>query len=135
MPTDDALSDYPRQASGRGDSRQNQRALGGSVTGQSYNEIYGTTTIRTISGRTAAALLAIVGGARAGYGRSRSVPTSRSLRVPRVSCGVYAHKPPFALCRRAATRRRRFRRSTRPRSRGDRTNGALDRDLSPPARR
>src|SRR5205807_8641154 len=66
---------------------------------QSYNEIYGTTNNPYDLGRTpggssggAAAALA------AGYGAlSLGSDLGGSLRVPAFHCGVYAHKPTFAL--------------------------------------
>ena len=79
---------------------------------QSYNEIYGTTnnpydldrTPGGSSGGSAAALAA-------GYGPlSFGSDIGGSLRVPAFHCGVYAHKPTLRWRRRAATRRRRYRR-------------------------
>ncbi|HEV7880861.1 amidase [Bradyrhizobium sp.] len=66
---------------------------------QSYNDIYGTTNNPYDLGRTpggssggSAAALA------AGYGPlSLGSDNGGSLRVPPVHCGVYAHKPTFAL--------------------------------------
>jgi amidase len=86
------------------------RAAGGVILGktnvpvgladwQSYNEIYGTTNNPFDLGRTpggssggSAAALA------AGYGPlSLGSDIGGSLRVPAFHCGVYAHKPTFAL--------------------------------------
>src|SRR5256885_4396523 len=66
---------------------------------QSYNDIYGTTNNPYNLGRTpggssggSAAALA------AGYGPlSLGSDIGGSLRVPAFHCGVYAHKPTFAL--------------------------------------
>ena len=67
---------------------------------QSYNDIYGTTNNPYDLGRTpggssggSAAALA------AGYGPlSLGSDIGGSLRVPGFHCGVYAHKPSYALC-------------------------------------
>ncbi|MDE2378266.1 amidase [Bradyrhizobium sp.] len=67
---------------------------------QSYNDIYGTTNNPFDLGRTpggssggSAAALA------AGFGSlSMGSDIGGSLRVPAFHCGVYAHKPTFALC-------------------------------------
>src|SRR5712672_2151028 len=86
------------------------KAVGGVIIGktnvpvgladwQSYNEIYGTTNNPFDLGRTpggssggSAAALA------AGYGPlSLGSDIGGSLRVPAFHCGVYAHKPTFAL--------------------------------------
>src|SRR5258708_9150001 len=66
---------------------------------QSYNEIYGTTNnpfdlARTPGGSSGGASAALA----AGYGPlSLGSDIGGSLRVPAFHCGVYAHKPTFAL--------------------------------------
>ena len=78
---------------------------------QSYNEIYGTTNNpydlgRTPGGSSGGSSAALA----AGYGPlSLGSDIGGSLRVPAFHCGIYAHKPTFAWCRRAAIRRRRCR--------------------------
>ncbi|NEW93953.1 amidase [Rhodopseudomonas sp. BR0M22] len=67
---------------------------------QSYNEIYGTTNnpfdlSRTPGGSSGGSSAALA----AGYGAlSLGSDIGGSLRVPAFHCGVYAHKPTFALC-------------------------------------
>ena len=67
---------------------------------QSYNEIYGTTNnpfdlARTPGGSSGGSSAALA----AGYGAlSLGSDIGGSLRVPAFHCGVYAHKPTFALC-------------------------------------
>ena len=66
---------------------------------QSYNEIYGTTNNpydlrRTPGGSSGGSSAALA----AGYGPlSLGSDIGGSLRVPAFHCGVYAHKPTFAL--------------------------------------
>ena len=66
---------------------------------QSYNEIYGTTNNpydlgRTPGGSSGGSAAALAGG----YGAlSLGSDIGGSLRVPAFHCGVYAHKPTFAL--------------------------------------
>jgi amidase len=66
---------------------------------QSYNEIYGTTSnpydlARTPGGSSGGSSAALA----AGYGPlSLGTDIGGSLRVPAFHCGVYAHKPTFAL--------------------------------------
>jgi amidase len=66
---------------------------------QSYNEIYGTTNnpydlARTPGGSSGGSSAALA----AGYGPlSLGTDIGGSLRVPAFHCGVYAHKPTFAL--------------------------------------
>ena len=66
---------------------------------QSYNEIYGTTSnphdlSRTPGGSSGGSAAALA----AGYGAlSLGSDIGGSLRVPAFHCGVYAHKPTFAL--------------------------------------
>ena len=96
---------------------------------QSYNEIYGTTNNpfdlgRTPGGSSGGSSAALA----AGYGPlSLGSDIGGSLRVPAFHCGVYAHKPTFALVgRRAAIRRRPSRRCRSSRDLGgDRADGAL----------
>ena len=70
---------------------------------QSYNEIYGTTNNpfdlgRTPGGSSGGSSAALA----AGYGPlSLGSDIGGSLRVPAFHCGVYAHKPTFALVRHA----------------------------------
>ncbi|MCD0419150.1 amidase [Rubrivivax sp. JA1024] len=67
---------------------------------QSYNDIYGTTNnpfdlSRTPGGSSGGSSAALA----TGYGAlSLGSDIGGSLRVPAFHCGVYAHKPTFALC-------------------------------------
>ncbi|MCP9628499.1 amidase [Rhodopseudomonas palustris] len=87
------------------------RAAGGVIVGktnvpvaladwQSYNEIYGTTNnpydlSRTPGGSSGGSSAALA----AGFGAlSLGSDIGGSLRVPGHYCGIYAHKPTFALC-------------------------------------
>ena len=94
---------------------------------QSYNDIYGTTNNPYDLGRTpggssggSAAALA------AGYGPlSMGSDIGGSLRVPAFHCGVFAHKPTFALVPLARPHAAAVSAAgARPRSRGDRADGA-----------
>ena len=76
---------------------------------QSYNDVYGTTNnpfdlTRTPGGSSGGSSAALA----AGYGPlSLGSDIGGSLRVPAFHCGVYAHKPTFALVPNRAIRRRR----------------------------
>ena len=79
---------------------------------QSYNDIYGTTNNpwdlgRTPGGSSGGSSAALA----AGFGAlSLGSDIGGSLRVPAHYCGVYAHKPTFALVPPRGQRRRRCRR-------------------------
>ena len=98
MPPEDALSISRVKAAGGVILGKTNVPLG-LGDWQSYNEIYGTTNNPFDLGRTpggssggSAAALA------AGYGPlSLGSDIGGSLRVPAFHCGVYAHKPTFAL--------------------------------------
>ena len=105
---------------------------------QSYNEIYGTTNNpydlgRTPGGSSGGSSAALA----AGYGPlSLGSDIGGSLRVPAFHCGVYAHKPTFALVpSRGHTAAAVPAAAVRPRSRGDRPDGALGRRSFAAARR
>ena len=97
---------------------------------QSYNDIYGTTNnpfdlTRTPGGSSGGSSAALA----AGYGPlSLGSDIGGSLRVPAFHCGVYAHKPTFALApSRGHTSPPLAAAAVRPRSRGDRADGAVGR--------
>ena len=105
---------------------------------QSYNDIYGTTNNpydlgRTPGGSSGGSSAALA----AGYGPlSMGSDIGGSLRVPAFHCGVYAHKPTFAIgavARPHATAAAAV--AVRPRPFGDRADGALGRRSFAAARR
>ena len=105
---------------------------------QSYNEIYGTTNNpfdlgRTPGGSSGGSSAALA----AGYGPlSLGSDIGGSLRVPAFHCGVYAHKPTFALVADARPHAAAVAAAAaRPRPRGDRPDGARRRRPLAAARR
>ena len=98
MPTDDALSITRVKQAGAVILGKTNVPLG-LGDWQSYNEIYGTTNNpydlgRTPGGSSGGSSAALA----AGYGPlSLGSDIGGSLRVPAFHCGVYAHKPTFAL--------------------------------------
>ena len=95
---------------------------------QSHNDIYGTTNNpydlgRTPGGSSGGSSAALA----AGYGPlSLGSDLGGSLRVPAFHCGVYAHKPTFALVPpRGAHAAAVSTAAVGPRPRGDRADGAL----------
>jgi amidase len=98
-PTEDALAVARAKAAG-GVVLGKTNVPVGLADWQSYNDIYGTTNNPYDLGRTpggssggSAAALA------AGFGPlSMGSDIGGSLRVPGFHCGIYAHKPTFALC-------------------------------------
>jgi len=103
MPADDALSISRVKQAGAVILGKTNVPLG-LTDWQSFNEIYGTTSNpydlgRTPGGSSGGSSAALA----AGYGPlSLGSDSGGSLRVPAFHCGVYAHKPTFAL----KTRRR-----------------------------
>ncbi|KRP87246.1 amidase [Bradyrhizobium sp. USDA 4503] len=98
VPTEDALS-IQRVKDAGGVILGKTNVPVGLADWQSYNEIYGTTNNpydlgRTPGGSSGGSSAALA----AGYGAlSLGSDIGGSLRVPAFHCGVYAHKPTFAL--------------------------------------
>ena len=98
MPADDALSISRVKQAGAVILGKTNVPLG-LADWQSFNEIYGTTSNpydlgRTPGGSSGGSSAALA----AGYGPlSLGSDSGGSLRVPAFHCGVYAHKPTFAL--------------------------------------
>jgi amidase len=98
MPADDALSISRVKEAGAVILGKTNVPLG-LADWQSFNEIYGTTSNpydlgRTPGGSSGGSSAALA----AGYGPlSLGSDSGGSLRVPAFHCGVYAHKPTFAL--------------------------------------